>query len=43
MWAAFIVIKKTIQSKQSSIGRKFAQSGHPGQGSRQGALNGHAN
>jgi ABC-type Zn uptake system ZnuABC Zn-binding protein ZnuA len=27
-------IKKTAQSKQSPNGRKFAQSGHPGTGSK---------
>jgi hypothetical protein len=29
MQYVFSVIKKTIQSKQSPNGRKFAQSGHP--------------
>jgi hypothetical protein len=30
MWATSVIFKIPAQSKQSSIGRKFGQSGHPG-------------
>jgi hypothetical protein len=30
MWAISVIFKITVLSKQSPIGRKFAQSGHPG-------------
>jgi hypothetical protein len=30
MWATFCNFHLTAQSKQSPIGRKFSQSGHPG-------------
>jgi hypothetical protein len=29
MWATYVIFQKTAQRKQSPIGRKFAQSGHP--------------
>jgi hypothetical protein len=32
MWATFAIFKKTTQTKQSPIGRKFDQSGHPVRG-----------
>jgi hypothetical protein len=30
MWATSVISKKTAQNKQSPNGRKFAQSGYPG-------------
>jgi hypothetical protein len=30
MWATPAIFEKTIQSEQSPIGQKFAESGHPG-------------
>jgi hypothetical protein len=33
LWAISVILSKTVQSKQLPIGRKLAQSGHPGENS----------
>jgi hypothetical protein len=40
MWGNFRNYRKTAQSKQSPIGLKFAQSGHPGNIDPRGQKNG---
>jgi hypothetical protein len=38
MCATVVVFQKTAQSKQSPVGRKFAQSGHPAQDKKKGSV-----